>query len=71
MAIQLPETGFLRQKQILGDPKNNIPAIIPISRTTWEVGVKEGRFPKPYKIGARANGWKVEDIRALLAQGVL
>ncbi len=69
MASQLPETGFLRQKQILGDPQKQIPALIPVSRSTWENGVKSGRYPAPYKIGVRTNGWKVEDIRKLLAEG--
>jgi predicted DNA-binding transcriptional regulator AlpA len=27
--------------------------------------VKEGRFPKPQKLGPRTTVWKVDDIRAL------
>lgn len=65
---QLPETGFLRQKQILGDP-NSIPPtapIIPVSKSTWWAGVASGRFPKPVKLGPRTTAWRVSDIRALI-----
>ncbi|MFZ5622213.1 MAG: helix-turn-helix transcriptional regulator [Pseudomonadota bacterium] len=63
----LPETGYLRLPQIVGDPKAAIPAIIPVSKSTWWAGVKSGRFPKPVKIGnGRATFWRVEDIRALI-----
>ena len=67
---QLPETGFLRLRQIIGDPKAEPPItpIIPIKKTCWWEGVKSGRFPKPVKTGnGRGTFWKVEDIRALIA----
>lgn len=68
---QLPETGFLRLSQIIGNPKTKppIPAIIPVSKSTWWAGVKSGRFPKAVKISSRCTAWKVEDIRALIATG--
>jgi predicted DNA-binding transcriptional regulator AlpA len=64
----LPETGFLRIRQILGDPQAEppVPALIPLGKTKWWEGVKAGRFPKPVKIG-RCTMWRVEDIRALIA----
>jgi len=68
---RLPEDGFLRIRQILGDKKTNppIPPIIPVSPATWWAGVKSGRFPKPVKtLGERITAWKVEDIRALIKQ---
>jgi prophage regulatory protein len=66
---QLPETGFLRLPQIIGDPKAQppIPAIIPVKKTCWWEGVKSGRFPKPVKLGPRVTAWRVEDIRSLIA----
>jgi hypothetical protein len=65
---QLPETGFLRLNQILGDPKAGIPPIVPLKKTAWWQGVKDGRFPAPVRFpGGRAVFWKVEDIRALIA----
>ena len=64
----LPATGFLRQRQILGDKDADppIPAIFPIGKTAWWAGVKSGRYPKPVKLGPRTTAWKVSDIRALL-----
>lgn len=67
---QLPETGFLRLPQIIGDPKAEppIPPIIPIKKSCWWAGVASGRFPKPVKLGPRVTVWRVEDIRALIAK---
>ena len=66
--VQLPETGFLRLWQIIGDPKANppIPPLIPVSRSTWLAGVKSGRFPKSVRLGPRTVAWPVEEIRALM-----
>lgn len=62
---QLPETGYLRLSQILGNKKSKppIPPIIPIGKSTWWQGIKSGRFPKPVKLGPRITAWRVEDIR--------
>ncbi|MDQ1919400.1 helix-turn-helix transcriptional regulator [Massilia pseudoviolaceinigra] len=65
---QLPETGFLRIRQILGNKKAAppIPAIVPVCDATWWAGVKSGRFPPAIKLGPRTTAWRVEDIRALI-----
>ena len=66
---QLPETGYLRLSQIIGDRRADppIPAIIPVSKSTWWKGVASGRYPKPVRtLGRRITAWKVEDIRALI-----
>jgi len=52
---QLPEEGFVRLEQVL--------EVIPVSRSTWFRGIQEGRYPAPTKLGARASGWKVCEIR--------
>lgn len=67
---KLPETGFLRLPQIIGDPKAEppIPPIIPVKKSCWWAGVASGRFPKPVKLGPRVTVWRVEDIRALIAK---
>lgn len=67
---KLPETGFLRLSQIIGDPRAEppIPPIIPVKKSCWWGGVKSGRFPKPVKLGPRVTAWRVEDIRALIAK---
>lgn len=63
--FELPHTGFLRLKSIIAP---NGP--IPVSKSTWWAGVKDGRFPKPVKLGERITVWRVEDIRALLENGI-
>jgi predicted DNA-binding transcriptional regulator AlpA len=60
----LPETGLLRLRQILA-PEGPIP----VSKSTWWAGVKDGRFPKPVKLGTRISAWRVEDIRRLIEIG--
>lgn len=65
-----PEIGFLRLKQIIGDPKATPPrpALVPVCSSTWWKGVRTGRFPKPVKLSAYTTAWRVEDIRALIEQ---
>lgn len=64
----LPETGFVRLGQIVGDRNADppLPAAIPVGKSTWWEGVKSGRFPKPVRLGPRTTAWRVEDIRALI-----
>ena len=57
----LPSSGFVRLPSIIGP---NGP--IPVSKSTWWAGVKDGRFPKPVKLGPRITAWRVEDIRVLI-----
>lgn len=54
----LPAEGFVRLPQVL--------SVLPISKTSFWMGVKEGRFPKPVKLGPRTSAWRVEEIRALI-----
>ena len=59
---------FLRLKNIIGDPKANppIPAIIPISKSSWWNGIKSGRYPKPIKLGKNTTVWREDDVRKLV-----
>jgi len=65
--LKLPETGFLRIKQVL--------QLIPVGRTTWLNGVKEGKYPAKYQISDNTVGWRVEDIKAeidkIIAKGAM
>ncbi len=54
--------GFLRLPQVL--------EILPISKSTWWKGIKEGRFPKPVKLTERTSAWLRADIDALCDQVV-
>lgn len=60
MSSILTETTFLRLPQVL--------AIIPVSKSAWWQGCKDGRFPKPVKLGPRTTAWRSSDIAALVAQ---
>ena len=56
----LPETGFVRLPQIL--------SLIPISRSAWWAGIREGKFPQGIKLGSKTTVWRAEDIRNLIAR---
>jgi len=60
-----PQTGFVRLKQILAPV-----GPIPVSKSTWWAGVKDGRFLQPLKLGPRTTVWRAEDIHALIETGV-
>lgn len=62
---EFPRTGFVRLRSILA-PQGPIP----VSKSTWWQGVKDGRFPKPLKLGKATTVWRAEDIRQLIEQGV-
>lgn len=54
----IPETGYMRLPQVL--------AVFPVSRSTWWAGVRDGRYPKPVRLGARCTAWHADEIRALI-----
>ena len=43
----MPETGFAKIKQIIGDKASNppTPPVFPVSKSTWWEGCRSGRFP--------------------------
>lgn len=64
MSDQVSRTNLLRLRAILAPH-----GPIPVSKSTWWAGVKDGRFPKPIKLGARITAWRAEDIDRLIARG--
>jgi len=64
----IPKTGFVRLSQIVGDLNADPPTlpIIPISKSSWWAGVKDGRYPAPFKLSPRVTVWRVEDIRQVI-----
>lgn len=62
----LPDIGFVKLRQIIGDHKRGIPAVIPVSSATWWRGVRSGRFPAGMKVGEQTRVWSVESIRKLM-----
>lgn len=61
--IEFPRTGYVRLKQIL--PPHGP---IPVSKSTWWAGVRDGRFPKPRKLGPGTTVWLAAEIRELFEQ---
>lgn len=51
----LPDTGFLRQPQVL--------SFVPISKSTLWRRVHARTFPEPVKLSERVTVWRAEDIR--------
>lgn len=58
--MDIPEFGFLRLDDVL--------RIIPVSKTTWYNGVRNGRFPKGIRLSQNIVVWRVEDIKNLVRQ---
>lgn len=56
----LPDEALLRFSEL--EP------LIPLKKSAWWGGVKDGIFPKPVKLG-RTSAWRVKDIRKLLENG--
>lgn len=50
--------GFMRVKEVL--------ELIPLSRSTWDDGVKSGTFPKPINLTERTVAWRASDINDLI-----
>ena len=59
----MTEDKLLRINQI-------IPAILPISKTSWWNGVKSGLYPQPVKLGPRTTAWRESDVMRIVSQGV-
>ncbi|MBK7901188.1 MAG: AlpA family phage regulatory protein [Betaproteobacteria bacterium] len=58
--LTLPETGFLRQPQVL--------AFVPISKSTLWRRIQARTFPDPVKLSERVTVWRAEDIRRWIGQ---
>jgi prophage regulatory protein len=54
----VPQEGLLRIGGVL--------ELIPVSRSHWWQGVKEGKYPQPIKLSERVTVWRASDIRALV-----
>lgn len=66
-AAIIQHSAFLRMYQIIGDPERGIAPLLPISRTSFLMGVNSGKYPRKIKIG-RSSFWKASDIFECLAK---
>jgi len=55
---RLLDIGLLRVKDVL--------QFVPVSRSGWWQGVKDGRYPRPVKLSPRVTAWRAQDIRDLI-----
>jgi prophage regulatory protein len=53
--MRLEEAAFLRVSDVL--------RLIPISKSTWWSGVRQGRYPTPVKLGPGITAWRADEIR--------
>ena len=61
------KTGLNREIQIHGLLRLwQVLAFVPVSRSHWWAGVKDGRYPKPIKLSARVTVWRASDILNLV-----
>lgn len=54
------EDSFLRLPQVL--------ELLPVYKSAWRQDCKDGRFPKPIKLGPHTSAWRASDIAALMRQ---
>ncbi|MDA8095791.1 MAG: AlpA family phage regulatory protein [Betaproteobacteria bacterium] len=59
----LEQTAFLREKQLVGDARNNVAGLLPFSRATLWRRVKDGSFPRPVKLSERTTAWPTAEVR--------
>lgn len=53
-------------REIIGDPAAGVPALVPVSRSTWYAGMASGRYPKGVMLGPRLRMWYYRDIEKLV-----
>lgn len=63
---QLPVSGYLRQADLIGNPRKGRPALIPFSAATLWRKVQNGTFPAPVKLSERVTAWRVTDVQSFL-----
>jgi len=54
----MPSIGFVKLKDVLN--------MVPVGRTTWYEGVKDGRYPAPIRLSKRSAAYRTEDILDLI-----
>lgn len=59
MQAPTPPVTLLRKPQVLA--RTGIP------KSSWDRGVRQGRYPKPVKIGVRAIAWTSTSIDELIS----
>lgn len=66
LAAQLPPDGFLRMEHLASDTKKGRIGITGLSKPTIWRRIGQGSFPQSVPIGARAVGWRIDEVRQWL-----
>jgi predicted DNA-binding transcriptional regulator AlpA len=61
----LSPDAMLRLRQIIGDPQNGIPGLLPVGKTQLYALIRRGEFPAPTKVGA-SSFWRHADVLSAL-----
>lgn len=56
---------YVRASDICRDRTTDQESLLPIGKTQWWEGVRQGRFPQPLKLGPRTTVWRLEDIERI------
>jgi len=59
---QIPHESYLRLSQIIGDAQAGVPALIPVSKSTWWSWCKSGKAPRPIRLSAGVTVWRRADV---------
>jgi len=49
---------------------NDVLERLPISKSTWLYGVKNGYYPQPIKLGVRTIAWRESNIDSIVENGI-
>lgn len=60
------ELRLYRLAEVIGDRRNGVAGIVPMSKASWYRGMADGRYPKPVKLSERSVAWRSTDIDALV-----
>ena len=45
--------------------------IVPVSRSSWYAGIKEGIYPNSVPLGKRSVGWRKSEVQEVVRYGAL
>jgi prophage regulatory protein len=68
LSNNIPDDAWLRLPHIVGDKKQGIAPLLPVSRSTWLNGVRDEIYPKGTLISKRLRAWRGKDVKAVLAK---
>ncbi|WP_027186829.1 helix-turn-helix transcriptional regulator [Desulfovibrio cuneatus] len=60
----MSDTNSIQPKRLLRI--NQVLALVPVGRSSWWEGCRNGRYPKPIKLGPRTTVWRAEDIAVFI-----